>query len=250
MTPTAADITKNIVAPARRAIPWKHSPLVVGTISTGEGLSHLIEAPLGIDLVEIRLDLLLSNGVPAKLIQEALAQRSVPALLTLRTRDEGGCFNWRSRQRVLFFLAFIRFVDAVDLELTNLPRLSRVLRAVRLSKRDLIISSHSLKRKLTPLRLRRLLKQFRKTRASLYKIVGLARHRRDLRVLAEPFLTHSHMRLAIMASGPLAAASRLSLPALGSRLIYVHLDGATAPGQPGHDTTYSFPQLRPIFSPK
>ena len=250
MTPTSADVSENVSAPARRLIAWKHSPLIVGTISTNAGLSYLIEAPQGIDLVEVRLDLLLANGVAPKVIQQALAQRSVPALLTLRTRDEGGAFNWRSRQRVLFFMAFIRFVDAVDLELTNLPRLPRVLRAVRLSKRDLIVSSHSLRRKLTPLRLRRLLSQFRKTRASLYKIVGLARHRRDLRALAEPLLTHSHMRLAIMATGPLATASRLSLPALGSRLVYVHLDGATAPGQPSYEDTYSFPQLRPIFSPK
>ncbi len=87
MTPTAADVSENVSAPARRAIPWKHSPLIVGTISTGDGLSHLIEAPQGIDLVEVRLDLLLSNGVAPKVIQQALAQRSVPALLTLRTRD-------------------------------------------------------------------------------------------------------------------------------------------------------------------
>ena len=70
------------------------------------------------------------------------------------------------------------------------------------------------------------------------------------RAMAEPLLTQSHMRLAIMATGPLATASRLSLPALGSRLVYVHLDGATALGQPSHEDTYSFPQLRPIFSPK
>ena len=107
MTPTAADVSEDVSAPARRSIPWKHSPLIVGTISTNAGLSHLIEAPQGIDLVEVRLDLLLSNGVAPKLIQQALAQRSVPALLTLRTRDEGGAFNWRSRQRVLFFMAFI-----------------------------------------------------------------------------------------------------------------------------------------------
>lgn len=250
MTPTASDVTREIRAPAKKVIPWKSYPLTIGTISTGAGLAHLLEAPAGIDLVEVRLDLLLSKGVSPDKIVEALAQRSLPALLTLRTREEGGGFNWRSRQRVLFFLKFIPLADAVDLELTNLPRLSRVLRTVRLLQRDLILSSHSLKRKLTPLRLRRLLKQFRKTRASVYKIVGLARRRRDLRALAEPLLTHSHMRLAIMASGPLAAASRLSLPALGSRFLYVHLDEPAAPGQPGYDTPFTLPELKTSFSPK
>jgi len=250
MTPTASDVTSNFRPPARRAVPWKNTPLVVGTISTASGLSHLIEAPEGVDLVEVRLDLLLSKGVSPDKIQEAMSNRSVPTLLTLRTRDEGGSFNWRSRQRVLFFLKFIPFADVVDLELINLPRLSRVLRMVRRTKRDLIVSSHSLKRKLTTLRLRRLLSQFRKTRARLYKIVGLARRKRDLLTLAEPLLNQSHMRLAIMASGPLATASRLSLPALGSRLLYVHLDEPAAPGQPSHKTTFAISDLKSNFSPK
>lgn len=250
MTPTASDVRTNLRPPAKKSVAWRNPPLTVGTISTAAGLSHLIQAPEGIDLVEVRLDLLLAKGVAPDKIQEALAQRSVPALLTLRTREEGGGFNWRSRQRVLFFLKFIPFADVVDLELTNIPRLSRVLRLVRQTKRDLIVSSHSLKRKLTPLRLRRLLTQFRKTRASLYKIVGLARRRQDLRALAEPLLNQSHMRLAIMASGPLSTASRLSFPALGSRLIYVHLDEPAAPGQPGHKTTFTLPEIRAAVSPK
>ena len=249
MTPTAADVKGKFSAPPKRAISWKQVPLVIGTVSTAQGLKYLTHCPEGVDLVEIRLDTLLAKGVDPDRIQEALAQRTNPALLTLRTRDEGGSFNWRSRQRVLFFLKFIPFVDAVDLELTNIPRLGRVLRTVRRLKRDLVISSHSLKRKLTPLRLRRLLQQFRKTRAHVYKIVGLARRRRDLRVLAEPLLNQSHMRLAILASGPLATASRISLPALGSRLLYVHLDEPAAPGQPGHNTEFTLTDLRSSFSP-
>lgn len=248
--PTIADIKTSVSPSARRAISWKNAPLTVGTISTEAGLNHLSNPPEGVDVAEVRLDLLLSKGVSPEKIQEAMAKKELPVLLTLRTREEGGAFNWRSRQRVLFFLAFLPFADVVDLELTNLPRLGRVLRAVRRSKRDLILSSHSLKRKLTPLRLKRLLTEFRKTRAAVYKIVGLARRTRDLRTLAEPLLTLPHMRLAILASGPLATASRLSLPALGSRLLYVHLDEPAAPGQPGHDTSFTFAGLRPFFSAK
>ncbi|NBQ55276.1 MAG: type I 3-dehydroquinate dehydratase [Verrucomicrobia bacterium] len=250
MTPTAADVKGKLSAPPKRAISWKQVPLIIGTVSTPEGLKYLSNCPKGVDLIEIRLDTLLAKGVDPDRIQEALAERTSPALLTLRTRDEGGSFNWRSRQRVLFFLKFIPFVDVVDLELTNIPRLGRVLRTVRRLKRDLVISSHSLKRKLTPLRLRRLLQQFRKTRAHVYKVVGLARRRRDLRVLAEPLLSQPHMRLAILATGPLATASRISLPALGSRLLYVHLDEPAAPGQPGHNTEFTLTDLRSSFSPK
>ena len=248
--PTIGDIKTQIPPPVRRSISWKTTPLTVGTISTENGLANLANPPAGIDLAEVRLDLLLSKGVDPEKILAAMAKKELPILLTLRTREEGGAFNWRSRQRVLFFLAFLPFADVVDLELTNLPRLGRVLRAVRRSKRDLILSSHSLKRKLTPLRLKRLLAEFRKTRAAVYKIVGLARRTRDLRTLAEPLLTLPHMRLAILASGPLATASRLSLPALGSRLLYVYLDEPAAPGQPGHDTSFTLAGLRPFFSAK
>jgi len=248
--PTIGDIKSQIAPPARRAVFWKNSPLTIGTISTETGLGHLSNPPAGIDLAEIRLDLLLSKGVEPEKILSAMTKKELPILLTLRTREEGGAFNWRSRQRVLFFLAFLPFADVIDLELTNLPRLGRVLRAIRRSKRDLILSSHSLKRKLTPLRLKRLLVHFRKTRAHVYKIVGLARKPRDLRTLAEPLLSLPHMRLAILASGPLATASRLSLPALGSRLVYVHLDEPAAPGQPGHDTSFTLAGLRSFLSGK
>ena len=248
--PTIGDIKTQIHPPARRSVAWKNTPLIVGTISTADGLEHLARPPAGIDLAEVRLDLLLSKGVEPEKILAAMAKKEIPILLTLRTREEGGAFNWRSRQRVLFFLAFLPFADVVDLELTNLPRLGRVLRAIRRSRRDLVLSSHSLKRKLTPLRLKRLLAEFRKTRAAVYKIVGLARRTRDLRTLAEPLLTLPHMRLAILASGPLATASRLSLPALGSRLVYVHLDEPAAPGQPGHDTAFTLAGLRSHLSAK
>lgn len=248
--PTIGDIKTSIQPPPRRAVAWKNTPLTVGTISTEEGLRNLAHPPAGIDLAEVRLDLLLAKGVEPEKIMEAMSKKEIPVLLTLRTREEGGAFNWRSRQRVLFFLGFLPFADSVDLELTNLPRLGRVLRAVRRSKRDLVLSSHSLKRKLTPLRLKRLLSQFKKTRAHVYKIVGLARRPRDLRALAEPLLTSPHMRLAILASGPLATASRLSLPGLGSRLVYVHLDEPAAPGQPGHDSTFTLAGLRAFLSSK
>jgi len=248
--PTIADIKTSVTPSSRRLIPWKNTPLTVGTISTEAGLSHLSNPPEGVDVAEVRLDLLLSKAVSPEKIQEAMAKKELPVLLTLRTREEGGAFNWRSRQRVLFFLAFLPFADAVDLELTNLSRLGRVLRAVRRAKRDLVLSSHSLKRKLTPLRLKRLLTEFRKTRAHVYKVVGLARRTRDLRALAEPLLTLPHMRLAILASGPLATASRLSLPGLGSRLVYVHLDEPAAPGQPGHDTSFTLAGLRNFLSAK
>ena len=77
----------------------------MGTISTEAGLGNLANPPAGIDLAEVRLDLLLSKGVEPEKILTAMAKKEVPILLTLRTREEGGSFNWRSRLRCgAFFL--------------------------------------------------------------------------------------------------------------------------------------------------
>lgn len=100
--PTIGDIKIQVAPPGRRSVPWKTAPLIVGTISTEQGLTHLATPPSGIDLAEVRLDLLLSKGVSPEKILEAMAKKELPVLLTLRTREEGGAFNWRSRQRVLF----------------------------------------------------------------------------------------------------------------------------------------------------
>ena len=101
--PTIGDIKTQISPSARRSVPWKTTPLTVGTISTEAGLGNLANPPTGIDLAEVRLDLLLSRGVDPEKILTAMAKKEIPTLLTLRTREEGGAFNWRSRQRVLFF---------------------------------------------------------------------------------------------------------------------------------------------------
>ena len=82
--PTVADIKGIVPPPNRKSIPWKNTPLLVGTVSSENGLSCLASPPPGIDLVEIRLDRLLQRGVNPQQVQEALAKKRIPHSATAR----------------------------------------------------------------------------------------------------------------------------------------------------------------------
>lgn len=215
-----------------KTIPWNKPTLLVGTVSTLAGLRKLSRPNPPADLIEVRYDTLRRDGVDAEELREQLRKRAQPVLLTLRTTREGGNYPWKSRERVLLFESLIEDVDAIDVELQNIPLVRDVLTQARTQGRGLVLSAHSLTRKLTYGKGERLLEDFRKFRADVYKVAALARTRKDLGVLARLLLDNPKLRLAMMAVGPMATASRLAFPPLGSRLVYGYLDEPAVKGQP------------------
>lgn len=215
-----------------KSIPWRKPCLRIGTISTVEGLKKLAKKQPLADLIEVRYDILRQAGMEADQLRAHLQKRQNPVLLTLRTMREGGAYPWKSRERVLLFLELLPDVDAIDVELQNIPLVREVLAAARTQGRGIILSAHSMTRKLTLGRGERWLEHFRRYRADVYKLAALARTRKDLGVLARLVLDHPELRLGAMAVGPMATLSRQVLPVLGSRLVYGYLDAPTAKGQP------------------
>jgi 3-dehydroquinate dehydratase I len=215
-----------------KEIPWRKPCLRIGTITTLAGLKKILKPIPQADLVEIRYDALRILGVDTEELLSHLQKRKNPVLLTLRTTREGGNYPWKSRERVLIFEELLDEVDAIDLELQNIPLVRDILTAARKKKRGIIISSHSLTRKLTYGKGERFLKQFRHHRAHVYKLASLARNRKDLGVLVRLLLDHPQLRLGMMAVGPMSSVSRQILPTLGSRLVYGYLDEPAAKGQP------------------
>ncbi|MFQ3671125.1 MAG: type I 3-dehydroquinate dehydratase [Verrucomicrobiia bacterium] len=213
-------------------IPWLNPLLVVGCVSTRGGLSQLSHVRQDADVIEVRVDALLQSETPKAAILRALRGRKTPVLLTLRTSDEGGQFNWKSTERIRWFEELMPYADAIDVELRNVGALKPVIQRARHQGRGLILSAHSLKRKLTRGRLERWLELFVRHQANVYKLASLARTEKDLEVLVRFLLDHRGRKLAVMATGPQAGVSRLVLPALGSRLVYGYLDQPSAPGQP------------------
>jgi 3-dehydroquinate dehydratase type I len=207
--------------------------LYVGCISTDKGLALLDKKQPDADLVEIRFDTLYANHVDAlDQVLAVLPKRKNPVLLTLRTKNEGGSVAWKSTERIRLFEKLIPHVDAVDFELANLPLLKPSVQLARQHNKKIILSAHSINRKITYKHGLNWLDNFRKNRAEIYKIAALARTRQDLNVLVKLLVDHPELRIAIMGIGPMAAESRKILPLLGSKLVYGYLDIPSAKNQP------------------
>lgn len=215
-----------------KRIKWSKSCLFVGTIMSSEGLT-LLAAPQPLaDLIEIRYDSLYHAGIqPAKLIP-FLKKRKNRVLLTLRTKKEGGVYGWKSTERVHLFKQLIPHVDAIDLEVENLDLIPDVLQQARDLNKDIILSAHSIHRKLTYGKATRWLETLREYRVQAYKIASLARTQEDLNVLIRILIDFPFLRIGVMALGEQAALSRIILPSIGSKLVYGYLDVAAAKGQP------------------
>jgi 3-dehydroquinate dehydratase-1 len=208
------------------------SCLSVGTVSTRKGLRGLTAVRIDSDLIEVRVDSLRASGMEVREIKEKLANRKHPVLLTLRTMVEGGEYPWKSTERILVFEELLPFADAVDLEIKNMRYVKPLLQTARDTNKTIILSAHSLERKLTSGKAERLVESFRSYRVDIYKMASLARTREDLMVLVEVLMKYPQLRLGIMATGPMAHVSRTVLPALGSKLVYGYIDEPAAPGQP------------------
>jgi 3-dehydroquinate dehydratase type I len=218
--------------PKTLRIPWQKPVLLVGCVSTPAGMAMAGHVRCPVDLIEFRVDTLLKAGVERAAILRALAARRHPVLLTLRTSEEGGNYPWKSSERILLFRELMPEADAVDVELANADLCHEVLKEARLQKKGIILSAHSIRRKITKGRGQRWIGEFRSYRAQVYKMAALARTAKDLRVLVQLLLDNPKLRMAVMAIGPMAAVSRRVLPLLGSRLAYGYLDVPSAPNQP------------------
>lgn len=213
-------------------ISWSKPTLIVGCISTQAGLPLIRQQRSETDLIELRIDMLLQAATPLAAITRALRQRRHPVLLTLRTSDEGGVYSWKASERMDLFEKLIPLADAIDVELHNAEALRGVLRLARTKGRGVILSAHSLRRKITQGRGERWLENFSHFRADIYKMATLCRNHEDMKVLVRLLIDHPEKRLAVMATGPMSGISRVVLPALGSKLVYGYLDEPTAPNQP------------------
>ncbi|MEM9399283.1 MAG: type I 3-dehydroquinate dehydratase [Verrucomicrobiota bacterium] len=231
-------------------INWNKPCLRVGTISTWEGLKLLSKKQSSADIVEVRIDALFANNRSIENVQAEMEKRKNPVLLTLRTKDEGGKYSWKSTERSLVFKELIPLADAIDVELKNAHFHKDILRQARSMNRGLILSAHSLTRKLTMRKAQRWMDEFRKHRANVYKIATLARTREDLNVLTRILLDYKNTT-SIMAIGPMAQISRTIFPPLGSKLAYGYMDVPAAKTQPSmEDVSQRLDEVMPLLPKK
>lgn len=217
---------------------------IVGTVTTTAGLRKLATAKCPADLIEVRVDALMSTGVTIGRIAEALDKRKHPVLLTLRIPAEGGQGTWTPGEREAAFLLLLEHADWIDLELATLPKMQVVADAARRAKKKIILSAHAIEKPASPARFARWERDFvaNARRATVCKIAARVNTLADLHRLAGLLLRRPKVPWALMGLGPHGARSRAVLAGLGSRLAYGYLDQPAAPGQP------SVTQLRKLLS--
>ncbi len=197
------------------------------------------------DILELRVDHLRAQEIEPDAIIKALKARRNPVLLTLRTTVEGGAYPWKSTERILLFEKLIPYADAIDLELVNMKFVKPLLFQAREGNRGVILSSHSLERKITFGKAVRIIEEFRKYRVQAYKLAALVRTQEDLKVLAQVLMEYPRLRIGLMGTGPLADVSRLVLPPLGAKLVYGYLDEPASKGQPSLEQVSDFVEFVP-----
>ncbi len=208
------------------------APWIVGTITTAKGLAYLREAESAADLVEVRLDALIAAGVPLREIRAALSEGVRPALLTPRSSEEGGRYDWAEGERRKRIDELFPAIDALDLELAALPELVGEWERAKAEGKRRILSVHWLGGNPGEERIRESCAKLEEQKPDWAKIALRFRELDDLRLLVGILLEHRVQAWALMGLGPWAGLSRIVLAALGSRLAYGYLDEAGAPGQP------------------
>jgi 3-dehydroquinate dehydratase-1 len=211
------------------------APRVAGVIVGGVGKGTIRKAlSAGADLLELRIDTFRQRD-PCSLVRaiERLkaveGARSIPLVITVRSKAEGGLYGIPAKKRLEIFQALMPFADYVDIELSSGTILKDVVRSAGRSKTKVIVSYHNFRSTPGPDRLGAVAAKARASGADIVKIAAFARKRADLRTLALVLLGGTD--LVVIAMGALGAPTRVFFPVLGSLLSYGSVTGSTAPGQ-------------------
>jgi 3-dehydroquinate dehydratase type I len=184
------------------------------------------------DLIEIRVDYLEDMNVD---FSDIVSKISVPLILTVRRRDEGGLFKFGEKKRVKILEKCIeakpRFID-LELNMSN-SNLERLLELARQNSVDVILSFHSFKS--TPKKEILVQKIYEAAHkgAGLVKLVTFARDMTDnLVILSLPQEARNFgIKIISFCMGEKGIISRVLCPFFGSYLTYASIETSTAPGQ-------------------
>lgn len=179
------------------------------------------------DLVEFRADAC-AGQIDA--VRSAMIACPVPALLTVRSQEEGGIGGLPVEIRDYIFTSLLRHAQLVDIEIAHLTTFPTLIATARQLGIPIVASYHNFT--ITPDRtaLEKLTVHAIAAGATAVKFATALRNSADLAILAA-LQESSPTPLSTMGMGPLGRVSRLLLASLGSVLNYGYLDQPTIPGQ-------------------
>jgi len=221
-------------APARKLqfgpVPVGDIPRVVGTISSFEALRRLASgARLPCDIAEIRLDLIGPEHDDWMELCRRIEAAGTPALLTLRTAEEGGKSTASLDERLEITRRALPHVSALDVEHQRAGAAEFAAEARRQAK-PIVASYHDFQRTPAAGELLAVIDSAA-AYADVVKISTFVNTAADIGVLRGLLVRRDKIPLCIIGMGPLGTITRTEFPRLGSCLTYGYLDAPAAPGQ-------------------
>ncbi|HET56948.1 MAG TPA: type I 3-dehydroquinate dehydratase, partial [Deltaproteobacteria bacterium] len=208
--------------------------LSVAGSTTGELLSLMKRSSVEADLMELRID-----GTAEMDLPRLLEARTVPVLVTNRSRSEGGSFAGSDNERCVPLLAAVEMgAEYVDVEMnTERSLIQAVVQGAseRGGRTKVVLSYHDFTGTPSDSRLRDLVDDAFSLECHMVKIATTAVTEEDnlrvLRLVAET--TRQNRSITAFCMGKLGRISRIAAPFFGSAISFACLEkGAeTAPGQ-------------------
>jgi 3-dehydroquinate dehydratase type I len=209
-------------------------PVICASIAARDAAEALLMADIasvqGADLLELRLDLMGSTREVRSVVENV----TLPSILTLRKREEGGSFVGKEENRIELLLEMAdEGFDYVDVELST-PSLSNTVKRLKELGVKVVISHHDLNATPSLKEMRRLLEAEISSKADVCKLVTTARDIEDnLRCLRLVREFGEKVNVVCFAMGKLGVLSRIFSPLFGAAFTYASIvkRRPTAPGQ-------------------
>jgi 3-dehydroquinate dehydratase-1 len=215
-------------------------PRIVGVIASRTDWDLVTQGDFtGLDLCELRVDLLAAEG-----FEERECQRPLPfsKILTIRDPKEGGRASLGEKERVDLFARLLPHVDYIDLELRNFSLYAEVIAAARTSEKQVILSVHDFEKTPNEKEMERWVEEtMLRDPNAILKISTQVTSWEEVVRLGNFLANQSRIKVAAMGMGPWGKVSRLLFARLGSELIYAACGELVVPGQ------WDFRTLRSIL---
>ena len=199
------------------------TPRVVAIIDEFLDMHHIKElAKIGVDILEIRLDLLGSDIPSMCLFVDKIKKfTGFPCIATVRPTDEN------KDKRLDIFKAVIPFVDAVDIECDASIARQVITHA---QTKTIIVSEHDFEKTPDISHLESIAEKADLMGANIIKIATMAKHQRDVVRLME-FTAACNKNVVTIAMGEYGTITRVLAPVFGSLFTYGFVKNPVAPGQ-------------------
>jgi len=181
------------------------------------------------DLIEIRFDFLNTKDIPQVL--ENIKKDMKKIVCTIRSKSDGGKFTGNEKERISIIKLIAEYNPfLLDVEFNTMKQDKNLVKYLKKSKANLLISDHDFKKTPSLAQLKKKLNKMIKF-SQYVKIVTTANSTDDASRVLQLYNKKGKINLIAFAMGDSGRISRILSLYLGSPFTYVSLGKSIAPGQ-------------------